>query len=306
MDSRDGDEPMVSMFARELEGQHCRGALTALGVLLLLAAQPLSAPPHQEAAPRASAEVPESQLTEIYRVGPEDVLEITLANDPELPREYRVSSGGHIFFPYLGNVQVAGKTTAEIEEELRRLLRNGYFENPELTVAVKEYHSHTVYLLGDVGTVGPFVLRRERVPLIEILARAGVRPTARRVTLTRWNEGRPMTLLVDLAAPEKYTTLVAPGDIIEIQSPREYVFVTGEVRTPQAIEYAPGLTLSQAIIHAGGPNEFAKRGKIQIKRRRADGGVEILRADLDKIIRGQNPDMELKPNDTVFVPRRFW
>lgn len=251
-------------------------------------------------------DVSESRLTEIYLVGPEDVLEITLANDPELPREYRVSSGGHIFFPYLGSVSVAGKTTAEIEEELRRLLRNGYFENPELTVAVKEYRSHVIYLLGDVGAVGPFILRRERVPLIEVLARAGVRPTARRVTLTRWSEGRPTTLTVDLTTLEKYTTLVAPGDILEVQSPREYVFLTGEVRTPQAIEYTPGLTLSQAIIHAGGPSEFAKRSKIQIKRRRADGSVEILRADLDKIIRGHSPDVELKPNDTVFVPRRFW
>lgn len=146
----------------------------------------------------------------------------------------------------------------------------------------------------------------ERVPLIEILARAGVRPTARRVTLTRWQDGRPTTVVVDLTTPEKYTTLVAPGDILEVQSPREYVFITGEVRTPQAIEYVPGLTLSQAIIHAGGPSEFAKRSRVQIKRRRADGRVEVFQANLDKIIRGQAPDVELHPNDTVYVPRRFW
>lgn len=303
---------MMNTFARRSERRRCGRALAFLGALLLLAAQPhaFSAPLPQEAARRkltaASVDVPESRLAEIYRVGPEDVLEITLANDPELPREYRVSSGGHIFFPYVGSVPVAGKTTAQIEEELRQLLRNGYFEDPELTVAVKEYRSHTVYLLGDVGTVGPIVLTRERVPLIEILARAGVRSTARRVTLTRWSEGHLVTLLIDLSAPEKYTTLVAPGDILEVHSPKEYVFITGEVRTPQAIEYTPGLTLSQAIIHAGGPSEFAKRSKIQIKRRRADGGIEILRADFDEIIRGQRPDVELKPNDTVFVPRRFW
>jgi len=268
------------------------------------------APRRQEAAPRqapsGSAEGTERRLTEIYRVGPEDVLEITLANDPELPREYRISSSGHIFFPYLGSVAVAGKTTAEIERELHQLLQNGYFENPELTVAVKEYRSHYVYLLGDVGAVGPMILTRERVPLIEILARAGVRPTARRVTLTRWQDGRPTTVVVDLTTPEKYTTLVAPGDILEVQSPREYVFITGEVRTPQAIEYVPGLTLSQAIIHAGGPSEFAKRSRVQIKRRRADGRVEVFQANLDKIIRGQAPDVELHPNDTVYVPRRFW
>ncbi len=254
--------------------------------------------------PAAGASEP--PLTEIYRVGPEDVLEILLANDPEVPREYRVSSGGYIFFPYVGNIAVAGKTTSEIEDQLKRLLRNGFFENPELVVAVKEYRSHRVYLLGDMGTTGPFILKRERVPLIEILASAGVRPTARRVTLTRWSEGRPVTLTISLDAPEKYTMLVQSGDVVEVHSSREYIFITGEIRTPQAIEYTPGLTLSQAIIHAGGPTEFAKRSKVQIRRRRADGTIEILRADLDRILRGQSPDVELKPGDTVLIPRRFF
>jgi len=290
---------------------HIAVALACFGFLLLPAepsrAEGARSPQAASRQDRAHpTETPEPALTEIYRVGPEDVLEITLANDPELPREYRVSSDGHIFFPYLGSVPVAGKTIAEIEDELRRLLRNGYLENPHLTVAVKEYRSHYVYVLGDVGATGPMILTRERVPLIEILARAGVRPTARRVTLTRWSQGRPTTLLIDLATPEKYTTLVAHGDILEVQALREYVFITGEVRTPQALEYAPGLTLSQAIIHAGGPSEFAKRSKIQIKRRRPDGTVEVLYANLDKIVRGHSPDVDLKPNDTIFVPRRFW
>lgn len=288
----------------------CGGYGGLLLLLVLLLSPRVGASSGQEEVPRQAmppaAGASEPPLTEIYRVGPEDVLEILLANDPEVPREYRVSSGGYIFFPYVGNIAVAGKTTSEIEDQLKRLLRNGFFENPELVVAVKEYRSHRVYLLGDMGTTGPFILKRERVPLIEILASAGVRPTARRVTLTRWSEGRPVTLTISLDAPEKYTMLVQSGDVVEVHSSREYIFITGEIRTPQAIEYTPGLTLSQAIIHAGGPTEFAKRSKVQIRRRRADGTIEILRADLDRILRGQSPDVELKPGDTVLIPRRFF
>lgn len=255
-----------------------------------------------EARPQAS-----SPPTRIYRVGPEDTLEIRLLNDPEAQPEYRVSPGGYIFFPYIGNVHVAGKTTTEIEEELKRLLKNGYFENPEVIVAVKEYKSHYVYLLGETGG-GQIVLKREQVPLIEILAQAGVRPSVRRVIITRLGDesGQPSTLVVNLNSPEKYSVMVQHGDIIEVEALVERVFITGEVRQPTAQEYTPGLTLSQAIIQAGGPTEFAKRSKIEIKRKAPDGTVTVLRADFDKILRGESPDIELRPGDLIYVHRRFF
>lgn len=250
---------------------------------------------------------PASALTRIYRVGPEDALEIRLLNDPEAQPDYRVSPGGYIFFPYIGNVHVAGKTTSEIEEELKRLLKSGYFENPEVIVAVKEYKSHYVYLLGETGG-GQIVLKREQVPLIEILAQAGVRPSVRRVIITRLGDesGQPSTLTVNLNSPEKYSVMVQHGDIIEVEALVERVFITGEVRQPTAQEYTPGLTLSQAIIQAGGPTEFAKRSKIEIKRKAPDGTVTVLRADFDKILRGESPDIELQPGDLIYVHRRFF
>ena len=249
---------------------------------------------------------PASAPTRIYRIGPEDALEIRLLNDPEAQPDYRVSPGGYIFFPYIGNVHVAGKTTNEIEEELKRLLKNGYFENPEVIVAVKEYKSHYVYLLGETGG-GQIVLKREQVPLIEILAQAGVRPSVRRVIITRLGElGQPSTLTVNLNSPEKYSVMVQHGDIIEVETLVERVFITGEVRQPTAQDYTPGLTLSQAIIQAGGPTEFAKRSKIEIKRKAPDGTITVLRADFDKILRGQSPDIELQPGDLIYVHRRFF
>ncbi len=248
-----------------------------------------------------------SPLARIYRVGPEDTLEIRLLNDPDTQPDYRVSPGGYIFFPYIGNIHVAGKTTNEIEDELKQRLKDGYFENPEVIVAVKEFKSHYVYLLGE-GARGQIVLKREQVPLIEILAQAGVRPSVQRVTITRLGDdsAQPSTLVVNLNSPQKYSVMVQHGDIIEVETLVERVFITGEVRQPTAQEYTPGMTLSQAIIQAGGPTEFAKRSKIEIKRKAPDGSVTVLRADFDKILRGQSPDIELRPGDLIYVHRRLF
>jgi len=256
-------------------------------------------------ASQEKAQTVSAPLTQIYRVGPEDVLEIRLFNDPESFKspDYRVSSSGYIFFSYVGNVHVSGKTTTKIEEELKRLLKNGYFENHEVDVAVKEYKSHIIYLLGEA--TGQLVLKREQVPLIEILAQLGVRQAATRAIITRLVNGQMTTLTVDLRSSERHTTLIQHGDIIELQAIVEQVFLTGEIRTTRPIDYVPGLTLSQAIIIAGGTSEFAKRSKIEIRRKLPDGKTEVIRADFDKIIRGKSPDIELKPGDTIYVPRRF-
>jgi protein involved in polysaccharide export with SLBB domain len=160
-------------------------------------------------------------------------------------------------------------------------------------------------LLGESAN-NQVVLKHERELLFEILVKSGVRQSARRVVITRMVDGQPTMVQVDLTTNEKYTTLVQHGDIIEVQAASsDKVFLTGEVKTIGTIEYTTGLTLSQAIILAGGTSEFAKRSKIEVRRKSSTGKPEIIKANLDNIIRGKDPDIELKPNDTIYVPRRF-
>ena len=77
-----------------------------------------------------------------YRLGPDDVLEITVYREDELYREIRISSNGSISFPLLGEVKAAGLTTNELEKTLEEKLTK-YMKKPQVTVFIKEYSTIT-------------------------------------------------------------------------------------------------------------------------------------------------------------------
>ena len=95
--------------------------------------------------------------TDAYRVGPSDVLEISVWGEPDLNKTIPVSSDGIINFPLLGNVNVAGMTVKEIEQKITGLLGKDYLVDPQVYVSIKEYNSQKVIVLGEVKKPGPYV-----------------------------------------------------------------------------------------------------------------------------------------------------
>jgi polysaccharide export outer membrane protein len=89
-----------------------------------------------------------------YRVGPLDVLDVEVFGVPDLTKSVRISVGGEFTMPLVGTVPAAGKTVGEIEKELATRLKDGFLENPQVTVFVKEYMSQRVTVEGAVREPG--------------------------------------------------------------------------------------------------------------------------------------------------------
>ena len=107
-----------------------------------------------------------------YRVGPQDLLEITVFQVPDLSRTVRVNSSGEISLPLIGTVRAGGLTIQQLEAELAKRLSEKYLQNPQVTAFVKEFTSQRVTLEGSVAKPGIYPLTG-RTTLLQAIALGG-------------------------------------------------------------------------------------------------------------------------------------
>ena len=248
-----------------------------------------------------------------YKVGPGDVLEVTVLGNEDLSRTPTVQTSGTIALPLLGEVAVAGLTVTQVKERVTELLGRDYLVNPQVDVRVSEFHSQFVTVLGEVSSPGRKPLRGT-TRIIDVLVEVGGL-TARasgEILVTRVSgfENGERNLRIRLGAhnlaAEEQARLELPlvhGDIISA-SPKYYVTVEGEVTRPSRYPIEGDLTVSGAVSLAGGLTRF---GSSRVKVRRMEpltGKISILEVDLKEVRKGKEPDPPLLPNDVVTVPRR--
>lgn len=255
---------------------------------------------------------------EDYRVGPKDILDITVYREPDLSKRFRVTGDGMISVPLIGKVQVAGLTMAEIERTLEQRLARGYLVKPQVSVMVAEYQSQQVLVLGAVGQPGYYPLRG-RTTLLDILSRAGGLTQATRqnkyLVLMRQREAgkvhghdaaiRATRVDLDRLLDQGDTTLNAPlqsEDVIFVPQPASIV-VFGEVKNPGAISLSERMTLVEAISKAGGFTTTAATGRVRVIRT-ANGGESTMRVNVADILKrgSHSKNIALEPDDIVVVP----
>ena len=245
-----------------------------------------------------SADAP---LTDVYRVGVGDVLDIRLLNTATVRSTlFTVIDGGLIEFPLTGGtIKVAGATADEIQSLITaELNRRAIQENAQVAVAVRQFSSHTVILTGLVGSPGTKILRREAIPLYVILAEAQPRFDAARATIIR-SDGT--TLVFDLVGDASLNTLVLPGDVINVAArPQEFYYIGGRINYPGQKQFQPGMTLLQAVLAAGGlirPSE----GVVELSREGTDAHLTTARFILRDIKAGSVKDPKLQAGDRIEV-----
>jgi protein involved in polysaccharide export with SLBB domain len=238
-----------------------------------------------------------------YLVGTGDVLDIRLLNSPTRSSTlYTVLPGGVLDYPLAGDpFTVTGLTTDEIAKRLSSLIK--IYEKPQVAVSVREYQSHTVIVTGLVNDPGLKYLQREAVPLFVVVTQSQPRTEAGRAIVMR--QGSP-NVTVDLTDTNAMATLVMPGDVIKLApAPPQFFFVGGAIRDPGQKSFHTGLTLTQAILAAGGTTRFAG-SDIKVSRTGADGRLVTTKYNLKKIEDGKVPDPVLQPGDRIEVSRSGW
>lgn len=239
--------------------------------------------------------------TQIYRVGPLDVLDIRLVNNQTRQSTlFTVFENGMLEYPLAGApVNVSGMTAEEIASLLRTRIR--IFEKPEVVVNVRDFASHLVTVSGLVASPGKKALRREAVPLYTILAEALVLPEAARATVTR--VGRP-PMLIDVKDSNHAATLITAGDVIKVSgpppAPTEFFFIGGAINSPGQKPYHAGLTLTQSILASGGTTANAG-DRIKISRLGNNGRLSSQEFNLKRIQLGKAADPVLQKGDRIEV-----
>jgi polysaccharide export outer membrane protein len=248
----------------------------------------------------------EESVNPVYRIGSGDVLRLDVFGRPEVSGRHVVGPDGRITVPLVGDVLLNELTREAALQAVDERLR-AYFTRPHATLAVEEYTSNQVTVLGRVERAG-----MQKFPhpptLAEVLANAGAMPILdKQATLTRCAimRGREKLIWVDLKAllngDPAYNIRMKKGDIVFIpDSSDTSVYVLGAVPKPGSYRLTPRMTVLDALAQAGGPNENAAPQKIGVYRAGAKRVEVIPFADLIDPSRASN--YALEDGDVVFVP----
>ena len=188
---------------------------------------PLVTPTSQPLAAAAPARVVEPVKVDPkdYRVGPEDILSISVWKNPDLSRDrVPVRPDGKISLSLLNDIEVQGKTTAQIRAELtERLIASNLIENPEVGVVVLEIHSPKVSVSGNVRMAGYFELRTSDVTVLDMIAKAqGLNEFADKGSIKVLRRGANGVTAIDfkyndaINGKNNANFIVQPGDVIVV------------------------------------------------------------------------------------------
>jgi polysaccharide export outer membrane protein len=266
-----------------------------------------------------------------YKIGPEDLIEITVFEVEKLNKTVRVSARGDISLPLLGILRVKGLTTTELEKRITDLLAEKYIKDPYVTVFIKEYRNQRISVIGMVEKPGIFEVAGQKTVLGMLAMAGGLKEDAGRLLfLLRpppLNEDdpkgagasaqqAPLTLVIDLdeLLIKGDLTLNVPtfsGDVINVPASGK-VFVGGDVQKPGGFPLkGKNLTLTQAIALAEGLKPEADGSEIKIFRFSGKGKEkEVITFNYYDIVEAKAVDPYLRENDILIVPRsgvkNFW
>ncbi len=240
-------------------------------------------------------------------IGTGDLLEVSLYGMPDFKTDVRVSSGGEISLPLLGTSVVGGLSVEQAETQIEHnLSQKGLFNDPHVTVFVKEYATQGISVLGEVQRPGIYPLLGERKLYDAISAAGGTSPKAgASVLITHRNDPQhpqQIPLLTGAAKSMKNNVPVEPGDTIVV-SKAGVVYVVGDVHQPGGFVMENGneITVLKAIALAQGTNPNAKLDSARLIRKTPEGPQDVP-LSLTKIMAAKAPDPQLQADDVVFVP----
>lgn len=154
-----------------------------------------------------------------YQIAPHDIIVIDVFGEKDLSKEFRVTATGTINYYFLGEVQVAGKTTSQVRETLTEELNRDYLVEPQITVDVKTYRTREVYVNGQVNKPGAIEITGEQeLDILNAIFRAqGFTPRANqnKIKFTRRGE-RERVFSFDELKSMKSKIMLLPGDVIEV------------------------------------------------------------------------------------------
>ncbi len=259
--------------------------------------------------PNQSANLP------VQRVGPDDLLSISVADCPELTRNFRVTGNGTLVLPLIKQrIPASNKLPSEIEDEIAgALVKEQLYVQPVVSVSVAEYRSLPVSVMGAVRHPVTFQATGD-VTLLDALTRAdGLSQDAgSEILITRLrsdgNQDRPLTLripvkqLIDASDPSLNIRLRG-GEEVRVP-PAGRVYVIGNVKKTGVfpVDADNDTTVLKVIAQSEGLLPYTNKDAFIYRREAGKSGRSEIPVQLTRIMEHKAPDIPLEANDILYIP----
>lgn len=265
--------------------------------------------------PQAVAETGVANLP-LQRIGPNDLIAVSVYDAPELTRTVRISADGFVRLPMLRQrVTAKGLLPGELETGIAEALRTeSILVDPVVTVTMVEYHSRPISVMGAVRKPLTFQATGPMTVLDALTRAEGLTPEAGpEILVSRvqtGDSGSPATLvqritlrsLIDEADPEVNLKLVG-GEEIRVPEVGK-IFVVGNVRKPGAfpVQDASGSSVLKLLALAEGLLPFTARQAFIYRQEGGTASKNEIPIELSKIIDRKAQDVTLSANDILYIP----
>jgi polysaccharide export outer membrane protein len=274
-----------------------------------------------------------------YEVGPGDVLGVIVLNQPGLTGEFTVDPEGFMVYPFVGRVKATGLSALEIERKLTTLLADGYLRRPQISVAVKQFRSHRVFVTGEAEKPGPYGLRPDRM-LSSLLQDIGeLTPRAGHEIIIIRPPGAPAAPLEpsfgDSSESEEPAPAPSPSPTPPTRAPYPGEVEGSEIIRVKLREVRSGFPDKDVRLQIGDTIYFPKASNVYLTGHVARPGAyrfdenmtvfqalalagsvtergSMKRVRVIRMVDGRRKEFDLKltdvlePEDTVHVPERFF
>ena len=240
------------------------------------------------------------------KLGPGDLIEVSVFGVPDLATKTRVSSAGDVYLPLIDYVHVAELTTDEAQELIQKRLEDGGFvRNPHVSIYVDESASQAITMVGEVAHPGNYPAIGDR-KLYDMISLAGGLTDRAGGSVSIIHRGDPdhkidLQIPRNLAEDTSHNVDVEPGDTI-IVSQAGIIYVVGDVQHPSGfLVQDDTMTVLKALALAGGSTKTSSLNKTKILRR-TPAGIQQIPVELKKVLHAKAPDVALAKGDVLFVP----
>ncbi len=251
---------------------------------------------------------PSGDSRSALKLGPGDLIHVTVYDMPELEQRVRISDHGTVTLSLIGEVTAAGMTAEDFARFVAMKLKDGDFaKRPSVTVLVEEYTTQGVTVVGEVTKPGVVPIYSTHSLLDILSAAGGLKDSAStEIVIRRQGEsgdGERVQLGRDRASLTGATIKVNPGDQVIVPL-AGIVYLLGDLNRPGGYVMSENgkITMLQAVSMAGGSTRTAAENNTRLLRPNGNGGYEEKKIALKDIMMGKAPDFQLQPRDIVYVP----
>ncbi|HKX19296.1 MAG TPA: SLBB domain-containing protein [bacterium] len=235
-----------------------------------------------------------------YVLGPGDAVDVVVYGQADLSEIVTVKPDGMIALPLVGQVKAAGRTTAQLEQDLVAAYRK-YLKAPTVSVKVNQFRTNRIYVLGQVFHPGQYELKPS-AGILELLAAAGGPTTradlAKAVLIRDKTDTTQLDLVTAIKQSKDPAVALEPEDVVYIPETDARIIVLGQVNKPGAYDLLEGQRVTDLIAGAGGPTAKAALAQAFVVR-----GEQQIPVDLKKALAGDpGADIVLQPRDMMVVP----